>query len=78
LQLWTESGGTSYGKLTLEQVRSLLVPVPRKPRRIASDARVKDWAAASKAFFSALNKVGSPEDRVAIVNSAIIGLADLD
>lgn len=74
LQLWTESGGTSYGKLTLDHVRNIHLPLARKPQRLASDARVREWAKASQAAFAAWNRLGAPADRIAIVNSAIVGL----
>jgi type I restriction enzyme M protein len=78
LQLWTESGGTSYGKLTLEHVRNVHLPVPRKAQRLASEERVREWADVSRALFAAWYRLGAPEDRVAIVNSPLIGLQEDD
>ena len=74
LQLWTESGGTSYGKLTLDHVRELHVPMPTAAQRRASARRVTTWAEAIGSTLRAWNRIGTPEDRVAIINSAIIGL----
>jgi type I restriction enzyme M protein len=78
LQLWTESGGTSYGKLTLDHIRDLSVPMPTARQRRASAQRVAVWAETIGNTLRAWNRIGSPGDRVAIINSAIIGLEGED
>ncbi|MDR3638700.1 MAG: N-6 DNA methylase [Isosphaeraceae bacterium] len=75
LQLWTESGGTSYGKLTLDHIRNILIPVWTR-REVAATARtVTAWAAAVQEAARLWQQVGTAEDRVPIVNSSPLGLA---
>jgi type I restriction enzyme M protein len=74
LQLWTESGGTSYGKLTSTHIESLLIAVPEEEEVKAIRTRVQSWANSFSDAFEHWNTIGLPEDRRPIINSAIIGL----
>ena len=74
LQLWTESGGTSYGKLTLDHIRNVQVPIPSARQRLASNERVIEWSQRICEALKTWHRVGRPADRVAIINSAIVGL----
>lgn len=74
LQLWTESGGTSYGKLTREQIRNLLIPVPSPSEIKTSNETVMQWAKSLSSALGLWAQVGSEEDRRVIINSAVFGL----
>lgn len=74
LQLWTESGGTSYGKLTTDQIRDLVLPRQRKDRRVRTNDAVTKWAESMRTGLEAWQSIGSEEDRAPILNSAIYGL----
>lgn len=74
VQLWTESGGTSYGKLTEAHIAGVLLPVP--PEQEIGDVaqRVRAWGHSMRAGMDAWDTIGSDEDRRPIINSAIDGL----
>ncbi|MDP1720947.1 MAG: N-6 DNA methylase [Candidatus Nanopelagicaceae bacterium] len=74
LQFWTESGGTSYGKLTKDQIREVLIPLPDLEDRLAIATKIDEWAAHMTGAMSGWQSVGSPADRKPIMNSAIFGL----
>lgn len=74
LQFWTESGGTSYGKLTLEQIKNVLIPVPGLEEIAIITQSVKDWARSVSETSIKFEKIWDFHDKVAIVNSPIIGL----
>jgi type I restriction enzyme M protein len=78
LQFWTESGGTSYGKLTLEQIKNVLVPVPVLEERLAVRKSVRLWAESINASVHAFNQIWPAEDKKAILNSPLIGLESED
>jgi len=74
LQFWTESGGTSYGKLTRDHIRNLLLPVPTtKVRRVIKE-KVETWARHTEEGLKLWDTIGTPEDRKPILNSPIFGL----
>lgn len=74
LQFWTESGGTSYGKLTRGQIRDVLVPDPGADARLDVAGRISEWARTTKDALDAWNRVGTDADRRPIVNSELFGL----
>ncbi len=74
LQLWTESGGTSYGKLSRDQIRNLILAEPTPAHIAASNSVVLNWAKHLSSALMLWEQVGSPEDRRVIVNSAVYGL----
>jgi type I restriction enzyme M protein len=74
LQLWTESGGTSYGKLTSNQLAALVLPKQRKPRRLEVAAKVDAWAESIRDAEKHWTDIGSDADRMPILNSSISGL----
>ena len=76
LQLWTESGGTSYGKLTNDNVNELLLPVPSRERRKGIAAKVKEWFQTVQSAADRWNSIGSPADRFPVVNSPSFGLVE--
>jgi type I restriction enzyme M protein len=78
LQLWTETGGTSYGKLTPEHILSLSIPVaPKKQIEIFKD-RVSRWAIAIETSLTVWQDIGSENGRKIIRNSAVYGLESDD
>lgn len=79
LQLWTESGGTSYGKLTRQHILNVVLPEPSKQDVQAVSGVVNQWAKHMRSGFEAWQALGTPEDRRPIINSPIFGLeADED
>jgi type I restriction enzyme M protein len=75
IQLWTESGGTSYGKLTHDHILNILVRVPPEAERAETASAVEQWAESIETGLNTWQKIGTPEDRRPILNSAIHGLA---
>ncbi|MCW2108016.1 UNVERIFIED_ORG: type I restriction enzyme M protein [Rahnella aquatilis] len=78
LQFWTESGGTSYGKLTIDQIKNVMVPVPSHAERLAIKKSVQTWALSIIASAQAFNQIWPAEDKKAILNSPLIGLESED
>ncbi len=74
LQLWTESGGTSYGKLTRDQIRNLILAEPSPADIKATNKVVTAWAESLSSALTLWEQVGTPEDRRVIINSAVHGL----
>ena len=77
LQFWTESGGTSYGKLSDSHINNIVIPVPLTKNRKAIAAKVKGWAASVKMEVFKWEEIWSPDDRRPIVNSSGFGLIDV-
>jgi type I restriction enzyme M protein len=74
IQFWTESGGTSYGKLNREHILNVAIPTP-------SDVEIKEIASTVERWFvnifNAANlwsNLGSIDDRRPIRNSPMLGL----
>lgn len=78
LQLWTESGGTSYGKLTRDHILNTLIPIPDKKTIQDIAKQVRDWSTHHEKAIQAWNAVGSEEDRRPIINSSAFGLVQLN
>ena len=78
LQFWTESGGTSYGKLDNDQIRNALIPLSTIEDRQLAAARVEAWINSAKDYSNAWFQVGVEADRRPILNSPLIGLFDDD
>jgi len=78
IQFWTESGGTSYGKLNLEQIRNVLIPRGTYRERQVAARRVEEWIKAASGYADAWSQVGVESDRRPIVNSPLTGLFDED
>lgn len=74
LQLWTESGGTSYGKLTNTHISDLVIATPPNGEISAVAGRVADWVSSFTSALDVWSSIGSSDDRRPIMNSAIIGL----
>ncbi len=74
LQFWTESGGTSYGKLSRDQIRSVLLPIPGRSTRIKINKAVENWAVHAETSLDMWSAVGTSADRKPILNSPLFGL----
>lgn len=74
IQFWTESGGTSYGKLTIEQIKNVLLPLPTDEEMRSISQNVQKWAFAQRAVIDAFDNIWDTNDKRAILNSPIIGL----
>ena len=74
LQFWTESGGTSYGKLDLRQIGRVRIPIGMLGARRKVADRVELWIESAMSYANAWAGVGSSEDRRPILNSPMIGL----
>lgn len=75
IQFWTESGGTSYGKLDLDQIRNVIIP-SAGASRLADAILARKWMDAVEAMHKSWVNVGSEHDRRPILNSPLIGLVD--
>jgi type I restriction enzyme M protein len=78
LQLWTESGGTSYGKLDDGHIKRVLIPTATAAERKAIAQSVMDWIDSVKANNLMWSKIGIEGDRRPILNSPLTGLFDDD
>lgn len=78
LQFWTESGGTSYGKLADPHIEGVLIPVPSLAERRVIAERVKEWALSVRDSGTKWSNVGSSDDQRPIVNSSGFGLIETD
>lgn len=78
LQLWTESGGTSYGKLTAGHIQNVLLPIPPEGEREAICEKMKKWAKHTEQALQEWGAVGSEADRKPIMNSPVFGLESDD
>jgi len=78
LQFWTESGGTSYGKLTRSMIEDVLLPLPEQHERKRIDDEVNSWAGSTETAHDVWSRVGTEADRKAILNSPIFGLEPID
>lgn len=76
LQFWMESGGTSYGKLTYENVLDVLIPIPMEAKRKAIADKIKAWSQAVRRALTEWGTIGSPADRFPVVNSPSFGLVE--
>jgi len=77
IQFWTESGGTSYGKLDLNQIRNVLLPSDAASR-LTDAAAARSWMAAVETMHQSWVNVGDEDDRRPILNSPLIGLVEAD
>jgi type I restriction enzyme M protein len=78
LQFWTESGGTSYGKLDRDGIRSVLIPVATSGERRKIATKVQRWIDSVTANAVAWSEIGVQGDRRPILNSPLTGLFDED
>lgn len=76
LQFWTESGGTSYGKLSYDNVLNVVVPTLTEPKRIEIGKKIDAWAQSVRSALTAWETIGSPADRFPVVNSPSFGLVE--
>ena len=74
LQFWTESGGTSYGKLNADQIRNVLIPLVTLKKRQSAAKNVETWIETAKEYSDAWSQIGVEDDRRPILNSPLIGL----
>ena len=78
LQFWTESGGTSYGKLNSKSLGNLLIPVPPLEERNQVAGLMQAWIDAVNKYANTWSQIGTEEDRRPILNSPLTGLFDED
>jgi type I restriction enzyme M protein len=78
IQFWTESGGTSYGKLTSDQISDLLLHNDSDEQIARASEAFEEWVLAYEKIMSVWKKMGSSEDRMPIINSPIFGLEPID
>ncbi len=78
LQLWTESGGTSYGKLTHDNIGYVLLSKPGAEELKLEKASAEAWAQSVSNLYTAWSSVGTDRDRFPIINSPIFGLEPVD
>ena len=76
LQFWTESGGTSYGKLDDDRIRNVLVPLSTIEERQSVAQKVEKWIKSAKEYSVSWSQIGIESDRRPILNSPLIGLFD--
>lgn len=74
LQFWTESGGTSYGKLSLDQINNILIPIPSDDEILKVKKTVSTWSKSIKEASKNFQNIWENNDKIAILNSPIIGL----
>jgi type I restriction enzyme M protein len=74
IQLWTESGGTSYGKLNRDHILNIRIKLPTKKEVQATSKAVNDWIASTRTSMALWNTIGTADDRTPIVNSPMFGL----
>ena len=73
LQFWTESGGTSYGKLTDDHILNVLISTD--DTQAANDAvLIQGWFGHANLAVKTWTQIGTPADRKPILNSPIFGL----
>lgn len=73
LQFWTDSGGTSYGKLSDEHILNVLLSTTDSAKQTDA-AKVKTWFGHHNAAIRTWATVGTAADRKPILNSPIFGL----
>ena len=78
LQLWTESGGTSYGKLTSEHIQQIKLSSPTESEIKAVTDNVENWATLLENAYRQYENIGTYNDRFPIINSPIFGLEPVD
>lgn len=74
IQFWTESGGTSYGKLTDDQILNVILPVQISSERAKIAKCVGIWFKSQCKAASTWQSIGEENDRKPILNSPIFGL----
>lgn len=77
IQFWTEAGGTSYGKLTLNQIEDVILS-DDPTERMTLAVSTRKWMNAVESMYEYWATVGTLADRQAILNSPLTGLADDD
>lgn len=78
LQFWTESGGTSYGKLVADHIRNVLIPISTIKERKLVAKKVGAWITSAKKYSDVWSRIGFEGDRRPILNSPLTGLFDDD
>ena len=78
LQFWTESGGTSYGKLNRNHILKTILPIPTKEEVTEIASKVTQWFNSFSNAVKIWNEIGPEEDRRPIINSPIHGLEATD
>ena len=71
LQFWTESGGTSYGKLNDDNIRNVILPDPLEEELSKRTLEISDWISKSEMALLAWQELWDTKDIFPIVNSPI-------
>ena len=74
IQLWTESGGTSYGKLRDDHILNLRLRHPGLNEVRGVTNNVREWKKAARSSMALWDVIGTEADRTPIVNSPMFGL----
>ena len=74
LQFWTESGGTSYGKLNDTNIEDVILPDPPEEELNKISSMVSDWISKSRMSLLAWESIWNQKDKYPIINSPIFGL----
>lgn len=74
IQLWTESGGTSYGKLRDDHILNLRLRHPGNDEIRKTTVAVQGWKTAARSSMILWDTIGTDADRTPIVNSPMFGL----
>lgn len=74
IQLWTESGGTSYGKLRNDHILNLRLRHPGLDEVRNITTAVRDWKKATRSSMALWDEIGTEADRTPIINSPMFGL----
>lgn len=74
IQFWTESGGTSYGKLNRDHILNVILPIPSDTEIKEIAAKIERWFANISSASNLWNIIGTEDDRRPIRNSPILGL----
>lgn len=78
IQFWTESGGTSYGKLSKDNIEQLTVEIPSKEVVTEITKKVRSWIETTSQSLNTWENIWSDKDKFPIVNSPIFGLEPTD
>jgi type I restriction enzyme M protein len=78
IQFWTESGGTSYGKLSIDQIKNVFIAIPSEDEIAQIVKNVRLWALAQQQVIKTFDEIWDIDDKRAILNSPIIGLESSD
>ncbi len=74
IQFWTESGGTSYGKLNAGNILNLVLPQPSNSELKARSKEVRSWLTKATSSLKNWDSLWTGGDNYPILNSPVFGL----